>query len=90
MLLFYSTVAFSQKQGDKEPVDAKYKCTYSIKYINDTIKMTQGTEDGFILLIGDNLTYEYSYISFHADSLLKVDILQGKRMLNYFLTNFKY
>jgi len=70
ILLLYSTFVFSQKKGDKGLIDAKYKCTYSIKFVNDTIKMTQGPEDWFILLIGDNFTYGYSYLDYYADSLL--------------------
>jgi len=70
LLLISSTVAFSQKSGDKNFVDAKYKCTYSFNFINDTIKMTHGQKDRFILLIGDDLTYGYGYLRYQMDSLV--------------------
>lgn len=70
LLLTCSAFAFSQKKSEKGFINAKYKCTYSIKYINDTIKMTHGTEDHFILLIGDDLTYGYSYLAYREDSLM--------------------
>jgi len=69
LLFFSSTIAFSQKKGNKGLIDAKYECTYSVKYINDTIKMTHGTDDWFVLQIGDDLSYGYSYLKYQTDSL---------------------
>jgi len=65
-----STFVYSKKKDNKHLVDAKYECRYSIQYINDTIKMTNGREDWFILKIGNDLTYGYSYLDYYrADSL---------------------
>jgi GLPGLI family protein len=63
-------MAFSQEKKEKGDIDAKYECTYSIKFVNDTTKMSTGREDWFILKIGDDLTYGYSYLDFYRDSLL--------------------
>ena len=70
LLLISSTVVFSQKSEDKNFVDAKYKCTYSFNFTNDTIKKTHGQDDRFILLIGDDLTYGYGYLRYQYDSLI--------------------
>ena len=51
-------------------VDAKYEASYSLKYVNDTIRMTQGNEDRFTLLIADDITYwGDSYLLSQWDSI---------------------
>jgi GLPGLI family protein len=69
LFLLCSIFASSQKKSDKYNIDAKYECTYRVKYINDTIKMTQGAEDFFIQMIGDNVVFGYGYLAFQFDSL---------------------
>ena len=64
-----STLSLSQRESGKGFVDAQYECVWIIKYVNDTILMTQGTEDRFILKIGDDLSYGYSYLYYYTDSL---------------------
>jgi len=71
LLLTFSTLAFSQKKAEKGFIKANYECTYSVNYINDTIKMTRGTKDWFILKIGDNFSYGYSYLCFQLDSFFR-------------------
>ena len=67
LLLTCSTFAFSQKKG-KGIIEANYECSWSMKFIDDTIKMIQGIEDRIILQIGDDLSYQYSYNSQQWDS----------------------
>jgi GLPGLI family protein len=57
---------FSQKENPQ----VQYDCKYSIKFINDTIKMTYGRKDEFILKTGENFSYGYSYLDFYRDSLM--------------------
>jgi len=59
----------AQRSKDKDFVDAKYECSWRVKFINDTISMIQGPEDRFILLIGDDYAYEYSQTCFLRDSM---------------------
>ena len=63
-------IAFSQKRGEKGIVESKYECSWSMKFIDDTIKMIPGIEDRIILQIGDNLAYQYSYRDQQWDTLV--------------------
>ena len=67
--IFISTMAFSKKVGDKGFVDAQYECIWSVNFIDDTIKSIPGIEDRFILLIGENLSYQSGYRSQQHDSV---------------------
>ena len=69
LLLTCSAFAFPQNKSEKSFVEAKYKCVYSVKYINDIAKMTYGTEDHFILLIGEDLAYGDSFLRSNMVSL---------------------
>ena len=59
LLLICPVTIFSQKKNSKESINALYECVWSVKFIDDTIKMIPGIEDQFILHIGDDLSYQY-------------------------------
>ena len=69
LILVFQVSAFSQKKGNNGFYNAQYECVWSVKFIDDTIKMIPGVEDWFILHIGDVLSYQYSYRSHQNDSI---------------------
>jgi GLPGLI family protein len=71
-LLFFilaanSTFAKTPKNQDT----AFYKCTYQIKWVADTLKMTEGRPDTYILEIGQNFSKGYWYYDFYLDSIYR-------------------
>ena len=73
LLLICPPVTFSQNKGDKDNenlLKSKYECSYLVRFINDTISMTNGREDWFILNIGDDCSFGYFYYAYYIDSLL--------------------
>jgi len=73
----------TKKIARQDYVDAQYECIWSVKFINDTIEMTQGTEDRFILQIGADFSYGYSYLYFKMDSLITARTLGEKIRESY-------
>ena len=63
----FPILAFSQ-QKSKGIVDAKYECVWSVRFIDDTLKMIPGIEDRIILLKGDNVSYQENYLQQQRDS----------------------
>ena len=83
LLLICSHFTFSQDKGGENLLKSKYKCSYLVRHINDTISMTKGTEDHFILSIGDGSSFGYGYLAYYSDSLLRADhILWTERFAN--------
>ena len=83
LLLICLPVTFSQDKGNENLLNPKYKCSYIVRHINDTISMTNGTEDQFILNIGDGSSFGYGYLAYYSDSLLRADhILWTERFGN--------
>ena len=68
LILICQITVSAQKKGAKGFYDAKYEASWSVNFIDDTIKMISGIEDWFILHIGDDLSYQYGYKSFQYDS----------------------
>ena len=67
--------------SNKSLVDAKYECIYSLKFVNDTIEMTQGPEDRLTYLIGDDFTYGgYSDLRLQYLTLINSPTMTTKRM----------
>lgn len=64
-LLILSIIAKSQKVLDI----AYLKCTYSYRYLKDTVAGKEGEKDLLILQIGKNISKCYSYYSYQVDSL---------------------
>ena len=59
----------TKKVARQDFFDAKYEVVYSVEFIGDTIEMTKGLEDRFVLMIGDNFAHGYSYLEYYKDSL---------------------
>ena len=85
LLLICPVIAFSQKNG-KGIVDAKYECRWSVNFIDDTTKMIQGIEDWIVLQIGDDLSYQYSYLSHQWDSI-QAHLLKNPNEMALFIEN---
>ena len=49
--------------------DAKHEIIWSVNFIEDTINMTMGNEDWFVLKVGDNFSYGDSYRKSQLDSI---------------------
>jgi Protein of unknown function (Porph_ging). len=73
-LFICSTVILAQNKGSENNIEPKFKCIYIARYVKDTISMTQGTEDRFILNIGDSFSFGHSYLSYFGDSLQKANL----------------
>jgi len=58
-----------QRSKDKDFVDAQYEVTWNFTFMKDTISMTKGNVDRYILLIGENYTYADGYLRYKSDSL---------------------
>ena len=69
LILTCQFTAFSQKKVKKGYYETKYEASWSVNFIDDTIKMIPGIEDWFILHIGDDLSYQYGYRSYQNDSI---------------------
>ena len=70
---FISTLVFCQRR-DRFLVDAKYEVSWTLNFINDTVEMTQGPEDIFILQTGADYAYQYSHIYHFRDSMFMLNI----------------
>ena len=65
----YMTTKSDSKTNDANVVDtAKYKCTYELKFLKDTIKMVYD-DDLNVVQIGENFTKNYFYQTFYQDSM---------------------
>ena len=83
LLVFCPIIAFSQKNA-KGIEDVHYECSWNVKFVDDTVKMTQGIEDRIILQIGDNLSYQYSYVKQQSDSVdASISPFNTNQVLNY-------
>ena len=69
LIMICQVTAFAQKKGDKGFINAKYECSWSVYFIDDTIKMIPGIEDWFILQIGDDFSFQYGYRNQQNDSI---------------------
>lgn len=67
VLLIFSCVS-TKRIVRQDFFNAKYECTWSVNFLEDTINMTRGTEDWFILKIDNNYTHGYNYLQFRLDS----------------------
>ena len=72
--LFFFACSGSFFFGDKKHdsllfIDAKYECNWNITFISDTIETTKGAQNGFILQIGNNLSYGFGYRDYDWDAL---------------------
>ena len=78
----------AQKMDIKDFVDVEYECSYSLKFLDDTIKMIQGIEDVIKVKIGEDLSYQYSYNSYHWDSsYIAVTSTRNKEVIERFMQN---
>ena len=71
LILSCQATVFSQKKDDNGLYKAQYECIWSVKFIDDTIKMIPGIEDRFILQVGDDFSYQYGYHSQQRDSMFR-------------------
>ena len=84
LITIFSDCSSSKRMGEKALINAKYQTTYRLNFINDTILMTQGTEDRFTYLIGDNITYGGASL-LRNQYLNQIDSLGSASRLSYYI-----
>ncbi|MDL2239137.1 GLPGLI family protein [Bacteroidales bacterium OttesenSCG-928-K22] len=62
---------------------AKFRITYSLEYVSDSLDSQNVFQDRKVLLIGDSISHFYSYYAWQADSSVTSDYDRGASYINY-------